>query len=187
MPLKERSERDSSTERMWRDPRRFEKYDADRIAVAFRGVARPLWILAVCTLVVILRQMREALIPLVLAGLITLIFSGVVERLRRLHVPRAVSALVLMLMGSLSLGSAELNPVIVFVALWLGGWLWGIAGILLALPVLVATRVAASQPGGHDVVWRILGPAPHKPSEDPTAKGSGSRIEIPTLRPWESR
>jgi predicted PurR-regulated permease PerM len=60
-------------------------------------LARPLWILAVCGLVVVLRQTREALIPLVLAILITLIFSGVVEGLKRLHVPRAVSALVLVL------------------------------------------------------------------------------------------
>ena len=77
----------------------------------------------------------------------------------------------------------QLNPVIVFVALWLGGWLWGIAGILLALPVLVATKVAASQPGGNDVVLRFLGPAAHKPPEEPTAKGGEGRIEVPTLVP----
>ena len=374
----------------------------------FRRVARPLWILAVCALVVVLRETREALIPLVLAILITLIFSGVVERLRRLYVPRAVSALVLVLLGGFALGSAanalwtpaqewlqsaprilkvvehkvrparaimqrlndiavrasslgvatgaetrtpqataptaavtaadlitetgwlvaglitvaaltllllstgppalarmtaalggnvpavhvlqtidairlevgryyatlalinlslgvattiamwllhmptpmlwgamaavlnfipylgsavtlvtvtivalvtfdstphillvgaaylalatvegqliepiffgrrlQLNPVIVFVALWLGGWLWGIAGILLALPVLVATKVAASQPGGNDGVLRFLGSAAPKPTREP--KGGDSRSEVPTLRPRESR
>src|SRR5271165_4595473 len=106
MPLKDRSENDSSTERMWGEARRSETYDANRSSEALRGVARPLWILATCALVVILRQTREALIPLVLAILITLIFSGVVERLRRLHIPRAVSALVLVLMGGFALGSA---------------------------------------------------------------------------------
>ena len=80
----------------------------------------------------------------------------------------------------------QLNPVIVFVALWLGGWLWGIAGVLLALPVLVATKVAASQPGGNDVVLRFLGPAAHKPPEEPVAKVGESRTEVPTLRPRKS-
>jgi predicted PurR-regulated permease PerM len=79
----------------------------------------------------------------------------------------------------------QLNPVIVFVALWLGGWLWGIAGILLALPVLVATKVAASQPGGNDGVLRFLGSAAPKPTREP--KGADSRSEVPTLRPRESR
>lgn len=37
----------------------------------------------------------------------------------------------------------ELNPVLVFLALWFGGWLWGIAGIVLAVPSLVALKVAA--------------------------------------------
>ncbi len=386
MPLKERSESDSGTERMWVETRRSERPVTDHTSQGFRRVARPLWILAVCALVVVLRQTREALIPLVLAILITLIFSGVVERLRRLYVPRAVSALVLVLLGGFALGSAanalwtpaqewlqsaprilkvvehkvrparaimqrlndiaarasslgatgaetrtpqataptaavtaadlitetgwlvaglitvaaltllllstgppalarmtaalggnvpavhvlqtidairlevgryyatlalinlslgvattiamwllhmptpmlwgamaavlnfipylgsavtlvtvtivalvtfdstphillvgaaylalatvegqliepiffgrrlQLNPVIVFVALWLGGWLWGIAGILLALPVLVATKVAASQPGGNDGVLRFLGSAAPKPT-----------------------
>jgi len=37
----------------------------------------------------------------------------------------------------------ELNPIIVFLALWFGGWLWGIAGIVIAVPALVALKVAA--------------------------------------------
>lgn len=44
----------------------------------------------------------------------------------------------------------ELNPIIVFLALWFGGWLWGIAGIVIAVPVLVTLKVAAehSEHGG---------------------------------------
>lgn len=53
----------------------------------------------------------------------------------------------------------HLNPIVVFVALWLGGWLWGIAGVLFALPVLLAMKVAASQSGEHGVLVRFLGPA----------------------------
>jgi predicted PurR-regulated permease PerM len=37
----------------------------------------------------------------------------------------------------------ELNPIIVFLALWFGGWFWGIAGIVMAVPCLVALKVAA--------------------------------------------
>jgi predicted PurR-regulated permease PerM len=53
----------------------------------------------------------------------------------------------------------HLNPIVVFVALWLGGWLWGIAGVLFALPVLLATKVAASQNGASGGLARFLGPA----------------------------
>jgi predicted PurR-regulated permease PerM len=37
----------------------------------------------------------------------------------------------------------DLSPVIVFLALWVGGWLWGIAGIVMAVPALVALKVVA--------------------------------------------
>jgi len=37
----------------------------------------------------------------------------------------------------------ELNPIIVFLALWVGGWFWGIPGIILAVPTLVALKVVA--------------------------------------------
>jgi predicted PurR-regulated permease PerM len=37
----------------------------------------------------------------------------------------------------------ELNPIIVFLALWFAGWFWGIAGIVIAIPCLVALKVAA--------------------------------------------
>jgi len=37
----------------------------------------------------------------------------------------------------------KLSPIIVFLALWFGGWFWGVAGIVLAIPSLVALKVAA--------------------------------------------
>ena len=52
----------------------------------------------------------------------------------------------------------QLNPIVVFIALWLGGWLWGVAGVAFALPVLLAIKVAASRSGA-GVVLRVLGPA----------------------------
>jgi predicted PurR-regulated permease PerM len=38
----------------------------------------------------------------------------------------------------------ELNPMIVFLALWFGGWFWGIAGIVMAVPMLVALKVVSA-------------------------------------------
>jgi predicted PurR-regulated permease PerM len=37
----------------------------------------------------------------------------------------------------------KLSPIIVFLALWFGGWFWDVAGIVLAIPSLVALKVAA--------------------------------------------
>ena len=41
----------------------------------------------------------------------------------------------------------DLSPLAVFLGLWFGGWLWGIAGVALAMPLLVAAKavVNASQ------------------------------------------
>jgi predicted PurR-regulated permease PerM len=36
----------------------------------------------------------------------------------------------------------NLNPIIVLFALWIGGWLWGVPGVVLALPVLLAIKIA---------------------------------------------
>jgi predicted PurR-regulated permease PerM len=40
--------------------------------------------------------------------------------------------------------SLSLNPVAIFVALLFWGWLWGAPGILLAVPILVAVKVAST-------------------------------------------
>ncbi len=37
----------------------------------------------------------------------------------------------------------DISPIVVFLALWFGGLFWGIAGILLAMPVLVTIKVLA--------------------------------------------
>jgi predicted PurR-regulated permease PerM len=47
----------------------------------------------------------------------------------------------------------QLNPMLVFLALWLGGCFWGIAGIILATPTLAALKVVASiAPGGRQLL-----------------------------------
>jgi len=34
----------------------------------------------------------------------------------------------------------DVSPLVVFLSLWCGGWLWGIAGVALAIPMLVAAK-----------------------------------------------
>src|SRR5450631_4055146 len=72
----------------------------------FRIIARPLWIVAAIGLVGVLRVGREVLVPLMLAVLLALALSGIVEGLRRWRIPRAVSALVLVVAGTFALGCA---------------------------------------------------------------------------------
>src|SRR5580658_2679640 len=47
----------------------------------------------------------------------------------------------------------ELSPVIIFLSLWFWGWFWGIPGIILAVPSLVAIKVVAEHSKhGHPLV-----------------------------------
>ena len=57
----------------------------------------------------------------------------------------------------------DLNPIVVLVALWVGAWIWGIAGMVVALPVLVATKVAASHSHNGEAVVRFLSPPRGRP------------------------
>lgn len=69
-----------------------------------RPFARPIWIVAICVGVAGLRLGRDLLIPMVLATLMALIFSGIVETLRRYRIPRGLSALVVLLLIGASVG-----------------------------------------------------------------------------------
>jgi predicted PurR-regulated permease PerM len=71
---------------------------------ARRSWTRPLWIIAICCLLVVLRLGRAAFIPLGLAVLVAFVLSSVVDRLRRWHIPRAVSAGVLLLLLAAAAG-----------------------------------------------------------------------------------
>jgi len=55
----------------------------------------------------------------------------------------------------------EINPLLIFLSLWLGGLFWGIAGILLATPTLVALKVIAEHSTGGKAVLEFLGPNNH--------------------------
>lgn len=55
----------------------------------------------------------------------------------------------------------ELNALVVLLAIWFGFWFWGVPGVLLAVPLLVALKVAADhQPSWH-AVRNFLAPNEH--------------------------
>ena len=52
----------------------------------------------------------------------------------------------------------QLNPMLVFLALWFGGFFWGIAGIILATPTLAALKVVATHSDGGQQLLDFLNP-----------------------------
>jgi len=58
----------------------------------------------------------------------------------------------------------ELNPIMVFLALWLGGWFWGVAGIVIAVPTLLCLKVVAQHSRLGGTLTEFLSP------EEPTAE-----------------
>ncbi len=49
-----------------------------------------------------------------------------------------------------------LDPVMVFLALMLFGWLWGVAGLLLAMPLLTCLRIVAERIPAWNVLAKVL-------------------------------
>ncbi|MBU2358126.1 MAG: AI-2E family transporter [Alphaproteobacteria bacterium] len=73
----------------------------------------------------------------------------------------------------------ELNTVAVFLTVVLWGWLWGIAGALVAVPFLVVFKVVADNIEGMEIVGNFLGaadevhekePEPAPAAEEPSAQ-----------------
>lgn len=57
----------------------------------------------------------------------------------------------------------KVNPLLIFVALWLGGLFWGIAGIILATPALVTLKVVAENAINGKSFMEFLGPNDQTP------------------------
>jgi predicted PurR-regulated permease PerM len=49
-----------------------------------------------------------------------------------------------------------LDPVMVFLALMLFGWLWGVAGLLLAMPLLTCARIVAERVPAWSILAKVL-------------------------------
>jgi predicted PurR-regulated permease PerM len=52
----------------------------------------------------------------------------------------------------------DVNPLLIFLGLWFGGVFWGIAGVILATPVLVALKVIAENAHDGESMMQFLGP-----------------------------
>jgi predicted PurR-regulated permease PerM len=57
----------------------------------------------------------------------------------------------------------KVNPLLVFLALWFGGLFWGIAGIVLATPALVALKVVSEHAISGKALMEFLGPNEQSP------------------------
>jgi len=64
----------------------------------------------------------------------------------------------------------ELNPLLIFLGLWFGGLFWGIAGIILATPTLVALKVIAENTEDGRPMMEFLGPNDQTPNRDKNLK-----------------
>jgi predicted PurR-regulated permease PerM len=80
----------------------------------------------------------------------------------------------------------QLNPMLVFLALWFGGFFWGIPGIILATPTLAALKVVATHAAGGKQLLDFLSPhtdrGPHRDSIEPDvslAAALRQRRELP--------
>jgi predicted PurR-regulated permease PerM len=59
----------------------------------------------------------------------------------------------------------DLSPILVFLAVWFGGWFWGVAGIVIAVPSLAALKVAAAHSEGAQALVEFLSPSGTKSIE----------------------
>ena len=59
----------------------------------------------------------------------------------------------------------RLNPMLVFLALWFGGLFWGVAGIILATPTLVALKVVAENASSGRPLLNFLSPHAQNPTD----------------------
>ncbi len=69
----------------------------------------------------------------------------------------------------------EVNPLLIFLGLWFGGLFWGIAGIVLATPALVALKVIAENTKDGKQMLEFLGPNDQTPERDDRLKRFTSR------------
>jgi predicted PurR-regulated permease PerM len=77
----------------------------------------------------------------------------------------------------------QLNPMLVFLALWFGGMFWGIAGIVLATPALVALKVIASHSRAGAPLLDFLSPHSEVQDEDLEREHAERKPALPALRP----
>jgi predicted PurR-regulated permease PerM len=71
----------------------------------------------------------------------------------------------------------EVNPLLIFLGLWFGGLFWGIAGVILATPTLVAIKVVAENALSGRALMEFMGPNNQTPD-----KRKGLQRLVPPMR-----
>jgi predicted PurR-regulated permease PerM len=71
----------------------------------------------------------------------------------------------------------EVNPLLIFLGLWFGGLFWGVAGIILATPTLVALKVIAENTKSGKSLQEFLGPNNQAAGRDAKPKKFTRRLE----------
>jgi predicted PurR-regulated permease PerM len=66
----------------------------------------------------------------------------------------------------------EVNPLLIFLGLWFGGFFWGIAGVILATPILVALKVIAENAHDGESMMQFLGPNDPAPARFDKLRGT---------------
>ena len=54
----------------------------------------------------------------------------------------------------------QVNPLLIFLALWFCGVFWGLAGIILSTPILVVCKVIAEHADNGAAMLKFMGPPP---------------------------
>jgi predicted PurR-regulated permease PerM len=70
----------------------------------------------------------------------------------------------------------EVNPLLIFLGLWFGGLFWGIPGIILATPTLVALKVIAENTKSGKTMMEFLGPNDQTPNRDATLRRLAKQV-----------
>jgi predicted PurR-regulated permease PerM len=72
----------------------------------------------------------------------------------------------------------EVNPLLIFLALWFGGLFWGIAGVILATPTLVALKVIAEHARSGKAMLEFLGPNDQTPERNTRLKSIRAQFRV---------
>ena len=77
----------------------------------------------------------------------------------------------------------DVSALVILLAVWFGFWFWGIPGVVLAVPLLVALKVAAEHIEGWRPVREFLSPNPQwRPISRPDSSSSKGVRFVPTGR-----
>jgi predicted PurR-regulated permease PerM len=68
-----------------------------------------------------------------------------------------------------------MNPVVIFIAVAFWGWMWGIVGAIIAVPILIALKVFAEHVEGLHPLGQFLAARHHSTPAEPAALADGAR------------